>query len=32
MGKNDLDGAIEYLMLRIILVLNASQEPQVLLK
>ena len=32
MGKNDLDGAIECLILRIILVLYASQELQILLK
>ncbi len=32
MGKNDFDGTIECLILRIILVLNAPQEPQILLK
>ncbi len=32
MGKNDLDGAIEYLILTIILVFYASQGPQMLLK
>ncbi len=32
MGKKDLDGAIEYLILTIILVLYASQGSQRLLK